>query len=127
MNGYEKHYDEAGFWSKLKQFAGTIGRELLEKALTLYYALQDPDTPVRARLVITGALGYLIFPLDLIPDLTPLAGYSDDLGAIVMAIGIVAAHIKDEHVAQARGMVARLFGQGEAEAREEKEVGPRRD
>jgi uncharacterized membrane protein YkvA (DUF1232 family) len=60
--------------------------------------------------VIVGALGYLILPADLIPDILPGAGFGDDWGAIVAALGTVAAYIKDDHKSKAQAQVDRLFG-----------------
>src|SRR5438552_4196374 len=94
---YAAHFNERSFWNKLKKIAATIGRELVEKALTLYFAAQDKDTPVWARGVILASLGYLIFPADAIPDFIPGIGYADDAGALAAALGMVAMHIKPEH------------------------------
>ncbi len=80
--------------------------------LTLFYCLQDTDTPRWARGVIIGALGYLILPLDVIPDFLPGVGYGDDWAALVAALGTVAAYIKDEHKSRASAQMARLFGRG---------------
>jgi uncharacterized membrane protein YkvA (DUF1232 family) len=55
------------------------GREVIEKALWLYYAAQQPNTPLWAKTAIYGALGYFISPIDAIPDITPVIGYADDL------------------------------------------------
>ena len=63
-----------------------------------------------AKGVIVGALGYLILPTDLIPDILPGAGYGDDWGAIVAALATVATYIKDEHKDKAGEQVKRLFG-----------------
>ncbi len=60
--------------------------------------------------MIVGALGYLILPTDLIPDIIPGAGYGDDWGAIVAALATVTAYIKDEHKAKAEAQVTRLLG-----------------
>ena len=109
-NEFSKHYDDDSFWQKIRDFAITAGREVLEKALTLYYCLQDPDTPAWAKSIIVGALGYFIFPLDAIPDITPVVGYSDDLGVLAMALAAVAIHIKDEHKQQAIEQLERWFG-----------------
>jgi uncharacterized membrane protein YkvA (DUF1232 family) len=86
------------------------GRKTLLSALILFYCLKDSDTPTWAKGVIIGALGYLILPADLIPDLIPGAGYGDDWGAIVAALGTVAAYIKDDHKARAHAQVERLLG-----------------
>ena len=79
-------------------------------ALTLFYCLQDRDTPTWAKGVIVGALGYLILPTDMIPDMIPGVGYGDDWGALVAALGTVAAYIKDEHKIKAQSQLERLFG-----------------
>ena len=110
MTEYEKHYSDDSFWAKLRDYALVIGRKGAEVALVLYHCMRDPETPARARTVIAGALGYLIFPLDAIPDFLPGVGFSDDLGALALAIAIVAAHIKDQHKLDAKEKLARWFG-----------------
>jgi uncharacterized membrane protein YkvA (DUF1232 family) len=95
--GFEKSYSDAGFWDKVIQFAKVAGKEVIEKALWLYYAAQKPDTPKWAKTVVYGALGYFIFPLDAIPDATPIVGYVDDLGVLVAAVASVAVYI-DQNV-----------------------------
>lgn len=110
MDEYEKHYSEESFWGKLKDYAAAIGRKGAEIALTLYYCMCDPDTPARSKAIIAGSLGYFVFPLDAIPDLLPGVGFSDDLGALALAIGIVAAHIKEQHRIEAQAALARWFG-----------------
>jgi uncharacterized membrane protein YkvA (DUF1232 family) len=103
-------YSAPRFWNKLKKAALTTGRKLLLTALTLFYCLKDKDTPTWAKGVIIGALGYLVLPADAIPDIIPGIGYSDDWGALVAALGTVAAYIKDEHKAKAAEQMARLLG-----------------
>jgi uncharacterized membrane protein YkvA (DUF1232 family) len=110
---YSEHYSEGSFWDKLTRGALRAGRDVVESALTLYYSLQDTDTPKWAKTVILGALGYFILPTDAIPDLLPGVGYADDLGALAAALGMVAAYIKDEHKERAREKLADWFGEGE--------------
>ncbi len=88
----------------------SAGRKSLLTALTLFYCLQDRDTPTWAKGVIVGALGYLVLPMDLIPDVIPGVGFGDDWGALVAALGTVAAYVKDEHKLKAATQVERLFG-----------------
>jgi uncharacterized membrane protein YkvA (DUF1232 family) len=71
-------------------------------ALTLYYTLQDKDTPKWAKTIIIGALGYFILPMDAIPDFIPVAGLTDDFGALAAALGMVAMHVKPGHKEKAR-------------------------
>ena len=90
---YARQYSDESFWDKLLRFAQTAGSEVVERALQLYFAAQDPDTPKWAKGVIFGALGYFIFPVDAIPDVIPVVGYADDLGVLAAAIASVAMYI----------------------------------
>jgi len=109
-DNFSKNHEDSSFWEKIKGFADTAGREVIEKALSLCYSLLDSDTPIWAKTVIIGALGYFISPIDAIPDLTPFIGYSDDLGALVSAVITVGAHIKAEHKAKAQETIKVWFG-----------------
>jgi uncharacterized membrane protein YkvA (DUF1232 family) len=102
-------YSGPALWRTLGRVAVAAGHKTLTTALVLFYCLKDRDTPGWARGVIVGALGYLILPLDMVPDILPGAGYGDDWGAIVVALATVAAYIKDEHKARARIQVERLL------------------
>lgn len=110
FSGYSSAYSDAGFWGKLRKVARKVGYGALEKALKLYYAARDPDTPAWAKGVIFSALGYLISPVDAIPDAIPVVGYSDDVAVLGAALTMVALHIKDEHVQRAREQLQRWFG-----------------
>ena len=103
-------YSGPRLWRTLKKVASVAGRKTLYSALILFYCLRDSDTPTWAKGVIVGALGYLILPTDLIPDIIPGAGYGDDWGAIVAALATVTAYIKDEHKAKAEAQITRLLG-----------------
>ena len=112
INGnYEKHYSEESFWDKIKKYPKKAGRQVLELSFQSYYAYQSPETPAKEKAIILGALGYFIFPIDAIPDLTPLIGYTDDLGALLMAIYFVAGCITPQMVLKAKIEVDKLFGE----------------
>ncbi len=106
---YEKDYSEDSFWVKVKSFAVKAGRNVIGNALTLYYCMKDKDTPVWAKSVIVGALGYFISPLDAIPDIIPMIGFSDDLSVLAAALATVAVHIKEAHKIQARNALDGFF------------------
>ncbi len=82
---------------------------MIRGALVLYRCLRDPNTPKWARTRIIGALGYFIFPLDAIPDVVPVAGFSDDLGVLALALATVALHIKPEHKQKAEEKLKTWF------------------
>ena len=107
---FSGHYSESSFWDKLLHFAKQAGREVVHKALILYYAGKDPSTPMWAKGVITAALGYFIFPLDAIPDITPFVGYADDLGAMAAALAAIASSITKEHIDKATAKIEEWFG-----------------
>ena len=107
---YQQAYSEHSFWDKVKQFSLAAGREVVEKALILYYTLREPDMPAWAKTTITVALGYFIFPADAIPDFTPAVGYADDLGVLVAALATVAIHVTPEAKRRASETLQTLFG-----------------
>jgi uncharacterized membrane protein YkvA (DUF1232 family) len=107
---HQRHYSDDGFWRKVRKYARIAGRGVIERALRLYYAAESPDTPAWARTVIFSALGYFILPADLIPDLVPAAGYTDDLGVLAGAIVTVAAHITPRIRHHARQTCDAWFG-----------------
>jgi len=104
-------FSKPRLWRTLRRVVAVASRKVALTALTLFYCLQDPDTPNWAKGVIVGALGYLVLPLDLIPDLVPGAGYSDDWGVIVAALATVSAYVKEDHKIKAEAQVCRLLGE----------------
>ncbi len=113
---YQTEYTPRRFWQKLGPLAQSAGRTTLEKALYLYYAVQDEHTPKWAKRVIYGALGYLILPLDAIPDLAPLIGYTDDLSVMAAALATVAFYITPEVKEQAHRKLDAWFSKPAARA-----------
>lgn len=106
----EAVYSEPRLWQKLSRSALAAGREVVEKALWLYYASQRPDVPRWARATIYAALAYFVLPLDAIPDITPLTGYADDLAALSAALLTVAAYVDDAVKEKARERMQHWFG-----------------
>jgi uncharacterized membrane protein YkvA (DUF1232 family) len=103
-------FDRGRFWGKLARSALAAGREVVEKALWLYYAAERPDVPRWAKLTIYGALAYFVLPLDAIPDLIPGAGYVDDLGALGTALLTVASYVDEDVKRRARQRMEQWFG-----------------
>ena len=108
---YEKHYDDGAFWAKLQKFARKAGIKVSYAALLLYYVLKSPTTSGKDRAKIIGALGYFILPIDLIPDFIPVAGYTDDLAALVWGVYCVIKSITPEVKANAAAKLHEWFGQ----------------
>ena len=110
MTKYSGHYEENAFWAKLQKFARKAGIKVSYAALLLYYVLKSPTTSGKDRAKIIGALGYFILPIDLIPDFIPVAGYTDDLAALVWGVYCVIKSITPEVKAQAAAKLHEWFG-----------------
>ncbi|NNC23787.1 DUF1232 domain-containing protein [Salinisphaera sp. USBA-960] len=107
---YAGHYSTRGLWRKLGRIAGRVGTELLEKALQLYYAANKPETPPWARATAYGALGYLILPMDTVPDWLAGVGLTDDFGAITLAVMTIAHYIDADVRRQAAAKMDQWLG-----------------
>ena len=92
-------FDERSFWKKLQDNARTMGYQLVLRALELFYAMVDPATPLKAKLVIAGALAYLVLPV----------GYADDASALLAAYKTAEAYITPAVTAKAREKADALF------------------
>ena len=108
---YERHYNEDGFWRKVRHVASQVGAKVLYPALQLYYLLQSKDVPVKAKTLIIGALGYLILPADLIPDFIPAMGFTDDLTAIMVVLRALSKYITPEINERAKAQTDKLIGE----------------
>lgn len=95
---YQKHFDKnvalkllvklrKATRNKPKVIAGATGAIVVTLG-SLISALDNPETPTHMKALIIGAIGYIVLPLDLIPDFTPVVGYTDDLAS---AAGVVAS------------------------------------
>lgn len=58
---------------------------------------------------IIGALGYLISFIDIVPDITPLVGYCDDVSIVVGALAVIATKITEEIRENAKASTRKIF------------------
>lgn len=94
------------FWGKFTRLAAHI--PFAEDLLTAYYCAFDRGTPSHVRFALIGALAYFISPLDLLPDILPLIGLTDDAAVLAGAVKLVLGNIKPEHREAARETLERL-------------------
>ena len=109
---YVKNYSEDGFWNKITGVVKKAGAGLIYKALQLYYATRTPNCPAAVKGAIYAALGYFILPIDIIPDIIPFAGFSDDLLAIGAALTMANLYIDGNVLQKAQDKMRDLFGDG---------------
>ena len=97
-------------WQKLRKHSVAIGQKTVYSVLLMFYAFRRSETPTFARTIILGTLGYFLAPFDSIPDLTPVIGYTDDLGVLSFGLVTIAAYINDEVRIKARKALKGVFG-----------------
>ena len=85
----------AKFWPKLKRVMSKV--PFARDAAAAYYCAIDRDTPLRAKGIILAALAYFIMPMDAVPDVLAVIGFTDDIAVITAALAMIRAHIKMEH------------------------------
>ena len=93
----------------LRKVLARAGRTLAQPALEAFEMLIDPSTPTQVRMTMLAALTYLIMPMDLVPDLVPIAGFSDDLVALTAVISLWSSYITPEIRNKARRKLDRWF------------------
>lgn len=108
---YSNQYTQQALIEKLKKNTVKVGQKLVYIGLLLYYTLQKDNVPLKVKATIVGALGYFIAPFDAIPDFLPLMGYTDDLGALMMALVAVSMYIDDEVKRKAKDQLISWFGE----------------
>lgn len=107
----QKHFSARKFTTKLLKYAKKMGVKLSYYSMLLFYSYQSPHTSKKDKLVIAGALGYLIVPVDLIPDFIPVIGFADDLSIIVYAVSRVISNIDRDMKIRANQKIKQLFGE----------------
>ena len=102
---YKDKFTQSGFIEKISKIAKRAGSKLVYAALILYYTLQSESVSLKDKTMILAALGYLISPLDVMPDAIPIAGLSDDLGVLLYVLRKVWTDIPEDVKEKAHRMV----------------------
>lgn len=93
------------FWPKFRRFAARL--PFAEDLVAAYFCAFDRNTPRKVQVALIGALAYFVLPFDIIPDMLPVLGYTDDAAVLATALKLVASHIRPEHRAAAKRALAR--------------------
>ena len=112
---YANKFSQSEFTEKIARIAKRAGVKLVYAALILYYTLQSDKVSKADKAIIIGALGYMISPLDVIPDAIPIAGLTDDLAVLLYVLKKVWTGIDPEIVEQAKSKLSRWFDEEEIE------------
>ena len=110
---YSNKFTQKDFVEKISRIAKRAGSKLVYAALILYYTLQSDKVSTADKAIIIGALGYMISPLDVIPDAIPIAGLTDDLAVLLYVLKKVWTGIDPEIIAKARERLSKWFDEEE--------------
>ena len=110
---YSGKFSANDFVEKISRIAKRAGAKLVYAALLLYYTLQSDKVSTADKAIIIGALGYLISPLDVIPDAIPIAGLTDDLAVLIYALKKVWDSVDAPIQQKAKAKLSKWFDEDE--------------
>ena len=110
---YANRFSQSDFVEKISRIAKRAGAKLVYAALILYYTLQSDKVSKTDKAIIIGALGYMISPLDVIPDAIPIAGLTDDLAVLLYVLKKVWTDIDPAIMDQAKKRLTKWFDEEE--------------
>jgi uncharacterized membrane protein YkvA (DUF1232 family) len=91
---------------------GRLVVKLPTYARMVWGILRDPRTPIGLKGMMAAALAYVVFPVDLVPDVIPILGQADDLTILLLVLDMfiqnAPAEVRAEHAARARNGTADL-------------------
>lgn len=108
LRKFAEKYTPAGLMEKLKKSGKDMGVKLVYYVLLLYYSLLDGKVPLKDKLIVVAALGYVISPLDFIPDFV-VAGFLDDMSIVAFALHRIKSNVTPEVERQALSKLQEWF------------------
>lgn len=113
LQKYKDKFSQQNFIEKIQRIAKRAGAKLVYIALILYYLMQSDKVSLKDKAIIIGALGYLISPIDVVPDAIPIAGLADDLAVLLYALGKVWSQVDDNLKDKAKQKLSKWFDEDE--------------
>ena len=110
LSKYESEFSFDGLMNKIKESAKKAGLKAIYMALLLYYALESPTISTMDKAIIYGALGYFICPIDIVPDILPFIGLTDDIAVLAWAFSRVKHNVNDMTREKAKTKLKIWFG-----------------
>ena len=110
---YANKFSQPDFVEKIARIAKRAGAKLVYAALILYYTLQSDKISAANKAMIIGALGYMISPLDMVPDAIPIAGLSDDLAVLLFVLKKVWTDVDPDIQQRAKERLSKWFDEDE--------------
>ena len=118
LQKYKDIFTDQRFTEKISRIAKRAGAKLVYAALILYYTLTSDKVSIKDKAIILGALGYLISPLDVVPDAIPIAGLSDDLAVLIYVLHKVWGEVSEDVKQKAKDKLYTWFDEDELQGAE---------
>ena len=112
---YANKFSQSDFVEKISRIAKRAGAKLVYAALILYYTLQSDKVSTANKALSLGALGYMISPLDVIPDAIHIVGLTDDLAVLLYVLKKVWGDVAPEIQEKAKQRLSKWFDEDEIE------------
>lgn len=119
LQKYKDKFSQQNFIEKIQRIAKRAGAKLVYIALILYYLMQSDKVSLKDKAIIIGALGYLISPIDVVPDAIPIAGLADDLAVLLYALGKVWSQVDENLKDKAKEKLSKWFDEDELDFSED--------
>lgn len=110
---YASKFSAGEFAEKISRVAKRAGAKMVYAALILFYTLQSKNVSTANKAIIIGALGYLISPLDVVPDAIPIVGLGDDLAVMLYVLKKVYTEVDPEIISRAKEKLSNWFDEDE--------------
>lgn len=110
---YANRFSANDFVDKVARIAKRAGAKMVYAAFILYYTLQSDKVSNTDKALIFGALGYMISPVDVIPDAIPIVGLTDDLAVLIFVLRKVWVNVGPDIQAKAKEKLSKWFDEDE--------------
>lgn len=110
---YAGKFSAGDFTEKISRIAKRAGAKLVYAALILFYTLQSDKVSAKDKAIIIGALGYMISPLDVVPDAVPIVGLTDDMAVLLYVLKKIWVDEEPEIKEKAKEKLAKWFDEDE--------------
>lgn len=108
---FAKYFSESNLIDKIKKVAAVAGITVIYPVLILWKLFISGEVPAEKKAIIIAALGYFIFPMDLIADIAPGIGYADDAAALMTALKMTLENINQELTSDVKKNLHEWFGE----------------
>ena len=110
---YANKFSQSEFVEKISRIAKRAGAKLVYAALLLFYTLQSDNISTKDKAIIIGALGYMISPLDVVPDAIPIVGLTDDMAVLLYVLKKIWVDVDPSVKERAKEKLSKWFDEDE--------------